>query len=172
MWVGLDLCDGLGWVEYFLTYHGGLGKKSQPDPCTPLALTRENQNDDNKSVEQVWKHNRSETSTHSHREEENERGCQEEKEGSPVPIFPPLKFRIVRTFPGSVGCLLSSFSFMGKMWFNRSKISTQSHREEEIERGCEEEKEGSPIPIFSPLRFEIMRLLTGWMGFCSKILGL
>ena len=27
MWVGLDLCDGLGWVEFFLTYHGGLGKK-------------------------------------------------------------------------------------------------------------------------------------------------
>ena len=24
-WIGLDLCDGLGWVEFFLTYHGGLG---------------------------------------------------------------------------------------------------------------------------------------------------
>ena len=24
-WVGLDLCDGLGWVEFFLTHHGGLG---------------------------------------------------------------------------------------------------------------------------------------------------
>ena len=95
MWVGLDLCDGLGWVEYFLTHHGGLGKKSQPDPCTPLALTRENQNDDNKSVEQVWKHNRSKTSTHSHREEEIGRGCEEEREGSLVPIFPPLRFRTV-----------------------------------------------------------------------------
>ena len=26
-WVGLDLCDGLDWVEFFLTHHGGLGKK-------------------------------------------------------------------------------------------------------------------------------------------------
>ena len=41
MWVGLDLCDELGWVEFFLTHHGGLGQKNllnstQPDPCTPL----------------------------------------------------------------------------------------------------------------------------------------
>ena len=27
MWVGLDLCDGLCWVEFFLTHHGGLGQK-------------------------------------------------------------------------------------------------------------------------------------------------
>ena len=27
MWIGLDLCDGLGWVKFFLTYHGGLGQK-------------------------------------------------------------------------------------------------------------------------------------------------
>ena len=26
-WVGLDLCDGLGWVEFFLTHHSGLGQK-------------------------------------------------------------------------------------------------------------------------------------------------
>ena len=26
-WVRLDLCDGLGWVEFFLTHHSGLGKK-------------------------------------------------------------------------------------------------------------------------------------------------
>ena len=34
-WVGLDLCDGLGWVEFFLTHHGGLGQKissTQPNP--------------------------------------------------------------------------------------------------------------------------------------------
>ena len=24
MWVGLDLCDKLGWIECFLTHHGGL----------------------------------------------------------------------------------------------------------------------------------------------------
>ena len=34
MWVGLDLCDGLGWVEFFLTHHGGLGQK--------ISLTRSN----------------------------------------------------------------------------------------------------------------------------------
>ena len=27
IWVGLDLCDGLGWVEFFLTHYGGLGQK-------------------------------------------------------------------------------------------------------------------------------------------------
>ena len=32
VWVGLNLCDGLGWVglgwvEFFLTHHGGLGQK-------------------------------------------------------------------------------------------------------------------------------------------------
>ena len=33
MWIGLDLCDGLGWVEFFLTYHGRLGQKiSLTDP--------------------------------------------------------------------------------------------------------------------------------------------
>ena len=26
-WVGLDLCDGLGWVEFFLTHYGKLGQK-------------------------------------------------------------------------------------------------------------------------------------------------
>ena len=25
--VGLDLCDELSWVEFFLTHHGGLGQK-------------------------------------------------------------------------------------------------------------------------------------------------
>ena len=57
------------------------------------------------------------------------------------------------------------------MWFNKFEISTHNHLEEEIERGCEEEREGSPVPIISPLRFGIVRLLTGWMGFCSEVLG-
>ena len=26
-YVGLDLCDGLGWFEFFLTHYGRLGKK-------------------------------------------------------------------------------------------------------------------------------------------------
>ena len=32
MWVGLDICDGLGLVEFFLTHHGGLGKKTSTRP--------------------------------------------------------------------------------------------------------------------------------------------
>ena len=61
---------------------------------------------------------------------------------------------------------------MGKTWFNRFKTSTHSHREEEIERGCEEEREGSPVPIFPPPSLGIVRLLTGLMGFYSKISGI
>ena len=26
-WVGLDLCNRLDWVEFFLTHYGGLGQK-------------------------------------------------------------------------------------------------------------------------------------------------
>jgi len=26
-WFRLDLCVGLGWVEFFFTHHGGLGQK-------------------------------------------------------------------------------------------------------------------------------------------------
>ena len=40
-WVGLDLCDGLGWVEFFFYPPWWVGSKNplnptQPDPCTPL----------------------------------------------------------------------------------------------------------------------------------------
>ena len=51
------------------------------------------------------------------------------------------------------------------MWFNRSETSTHSHRKEE-------EREGSPIPIFPPPNFRIVRLLTSWMGFYSEISGM
>ena len=37
-----------------------------------------------------------ETLTHSQLEEEIERDCEEEREGSPILIFPPLNFRIVK----------------------------------------------------------------------------
>ena len=60
------------------------------------ALTKENQNANNKSAEKAKKKKKSKTSTHSHSEEEIERGCEEEREGSPIPIFSPLSFRIVR----------------------------------------------------------------------------
>lgn len=40
-------------------------------------------------------------------------------------------------------------------------FETQTHyqREKEIEKGCKEEREGSPVFIFSPLDFKIVRML-------------
>ena len=55
---------------------------------------------------------------------------------------------------------------------HRFEILTHSQREEKIERGCEKEREGSPIPIFLPPRFRIVRMLAGWMGICFKVLAL
>ena len=49
---------------------------------------------------------------------------------------------------------------------------THSHLEEEIEKGCEEEREGSPIPIFPPLRFGIVRIFPSSVGFCSQVSAL
>ena len=63
-------------------------------------MTRENQNANNKSAK---KHNRSKSSTHSQREREIERGCEEERENSLVPIFPPPYFRIARMLVGWMG---------------------------------------------------------------------
>ena len=45
-----------------------------------------------------------------------------------------------------------------KVW---AETLGHSHPEEGIERGCKEEREGSPAPIFPPPSFEIVRLLTG-----------
>ena len=49
----------------------------------------------------------------------------------------------------------------------RFEILIHNQREEEIERGYEEEREGSPIPIFTPLCFRIARMLAGWMGLTN-----
>ena len=49
---------------------------------------------------------------------------------------------------------------------------TYSHIEEEIEGGHEEEREGSPVPIFPLLRFKIVRTFLNLVGFCSKALAL
>ena len=61
---------------------------------------------------------------------------------------------------------------MEKTWFNRSETSTHSHPEEEIERSYEEERKGSPIPIFPPLRFGIVRIFLNSVGFCSQVSAL
>ena len=55
---------------------------------------------------------RFESSTHSQREEKIERGCEEEKEGSPVSIFPPPKIQNFGNVSWLSGFLLSSFSSM------------------------------------------------------------
>ena len=52
-----------------------------------------------------------------------------------------------------------------------SETLTPSHPEE-IERGCEEEREGSPIPIFPPLRFGIVRVFPSSVDFCSQVSAL
>ena len=39
-------------------------------------------------------------------------------------------------------------------------------------RGCEEEREGSPISIFPPLRFGIVRIFPSSVGFCSQVSAL
>lgn len=44
----------------------------------------------------MYKNNRYETLSHSQREEEIEKGREEEREDSIVSIFPPIDFRIVR----------------------------------------------------------------------------
>ena len=44
---------------------------------------------------------------------------------------------------------------------HKSETSTHSQREEKIERAYEKEREGSPVPIFPPLNFRIMRILVG-----------
>ena len=49
-----------------------------------------------KMLKNVQKHNKSETSTHSLREEKIERGCEKEMGGFPVPLFPPPSLRIVK----------------------------------------------------------------------------
>ena len=68
--------------------------------------------------------------------------------------------------------MLSSFSSIGKTWFNKSKTSTHSHTENEIEGGREEEKEGSPVPIFPPPSFRIVRIFPDSMGFGSQVSAL
>ena len=49
-----------------------------------------------------------------------------------------------------------------------AKTSTHGQWQEEIEKGCEEERNGSPVLIFPPLSFVIVRILVDWMSFYSK----
>ena len=60
---------------------------------------------------------------------------------------------------------------MGKTWFNRSKTSTHSYQEEEIESGCEEEREGSPVPTFPPQNCDIIDRLNGVFALKFQVYG-
>ena len=53
-----------------------------------------------------------------------------------------------------------------------SETSTHIYTEEEIEEGREEEREGSPVLIFPPLKFRIVRMSIGSVGFCSQVSAL
>ena len=53
-----------------------------------------------------------------------------------------------------------------------AKISGHSQREEKIERGCEEEREGCPVPIFPLLRSRIVRMFPNSVGFCFQVSAL
>ena len=83
------------------------------------------------------KHNRLETSTHSHTEEEIEGGHEEEREGSPVPIFPPLRFRIAKIFPDFVGFCSQVSTLWGKRGSTGLKLRptvTQKRKLREVMR--------------------------------------
>ena len=64
-------------------------------------------------------------------------------------------------FPSSMGFCSQVSALWGKHGSIGLKLRPTVTPEEKIERGHEEEREGSPIPIFPPLRFGIVRLLTG-----------
>ena len=92
----------------------------------------------------------SETSTHSHQEEEIERGCEEEKEGSPVPIFPPLRFSIVKMFPSSMGFssqVLAQWGKRGSIGLKLQPTVTEKRKLREVVR-----KRGKVLlyPYFHP----------------------
>ena len=58
-----------------------------------------------------------------------------------------------------------------KLYIHKSEISACNHREEEMEGGPEQERESSPISVFSPPGLQIVHTLGSWLGFCVKVLG-
>ena len=52
------------------------------------------------------------------------------------------------------------------------KVWPTVNKKRKIERGCEEENEGFPVPIFPPLRFKIVRMFPASVGFCSQVSAL
>ena len=49
---------------------------------------------------------------------------------------------------------------------------TVTQKKKENEEGHEEEREGSPVPIFPLLRFRIVIMSLGSVGFCSQVSAL
>ena len=58
-----------------------------------------------------------------------------------------------------------------KLYIHKSEISARSYREEEIEGGPEQERESSPVFVFSPPGLQIIHTLGSWLCFCVKVLG-
>ena len=58
-----------------------------------------------------------------------------------------------------------------KLYIHKSEISDHGHWEEEIEGGPKQERESSPISVFSPPSLQIVHTLGSWLGFCVKVLG-
>ena len=58
-----------------------------------------------------------------------------------------------------------------KLYIHKLEISAHSHREEEIKGGPEQERESSPILVFSPPGLQIVHTLGSWLSFCVKVLG-
>ena len=102
----------------------------------------------------------SETLTHNHREEEIERSCEEEREGFPVPIFPTLRFRIVRMFLGSV-----SFCFqVSALWEKRGSTGlklrptiTEGRKLREVVRKREK------VPLYPYFHPQASKLWDYWL---------
>ena len=82
-------------------------------------------------------------------------------EGSPVPIFPPLRFRIVRMFPDSVGFCSQVSALWGKCDSTGLKLRPLVTEKRKL-RGVVRKKGKVPLyPYFHLPSFRIVRLLTG-----------
>ena len=71
-------------------------------------------------------------------------------------------------FPNSVGFGSQVSALWGICGSTGLKLQPTVTEKRKL-RDCKEERAGSPVPIFPPLRFRIMRML---MGFYSEVSGM
>ena len=101
-----------------------------------------------------------ETLTHSHSEEKIERGCEEEREGSPIPIFPPLRFGIVRIFPSSVGFCSQVSALRGKRGSTGLKFQLTVTRRRKLREVVRKSKK---VPLYSYFHPKTPELWDCWL---------